>query len=137
MSNKRIKLMSQLFRPQYQYEELFQKRKEESSSIMKKIKNQIPVIVESYSTKSPQLNRRKFLVPDCSFIYDILHEIKTQLGLGSELSLRLYVKIRDPPNNNVGWQQLYQIGMSYFSMPSNLILLELLQKIQDVYDKSK
>ncbi len=69
----------------------FIKRKEESEKIMVKYPERVPVIVEKFSMDLPDLDRKKYLVPDDLSMANFMYVIRKRIKLEAEKSIFLFV----------------------------------------------
>jgi GABA(A) receptor-associated protein len=69
----------------------FEQRHEEASRIRAKYPDRVPVIVEKVGENFPQLDKKKFLVPDGLTIGQFLHVVRKRIDLGPEKALFLSV----------------------------------------------
>ncbi|KAF8017778.1 hypothetical protein BT93_H2851 [Corymbia citriodora subsp. variegata] len=76
----------------------FDKRLEESKSILAKYPDRIPVIIERYSrTDLPEMEKKKFLVPRDMSIGQFIHILTSRLQLTPGKALFVFVKNTLPP----------------------------------------
>ena len=69
----------------------FIKRKEESEKIMVKYPERVPVIVEKFSMDLPDLDRKKYLVPDDLSMANFMYVIRKRIKLEAEKSIFLFL----------------------------------------------
>ena len=69
----------------------FEKRKEDSDRILAKYPNRIPVIVEKFGIEVPDIDRKKYLVPDDLTMSNFMYVIRKRLKLKAEKALYLFV----------------------------------------------
>ncbi|KAK3418158.1 hypothetical protein EUGRSUZ_H04111 [Eucalyptus grandis] len=82
----------------YKDEFSFDKRLEESKSIVDKYPDRIPVIIERYSrTDLPEMDKKKFLVPRDMSVGQFIHILSSRLQLTSGKALFVFVKNTLPP----------------------------------------
>ena len=74
----------------------FMKRKEESERILVKYPTRIPIIVERYNKSVPDIDRKKYLVPEDLSMANFLYVIRKRLKLKSEKSLFLFINNKIP-----------------------------------------
>ena len=60
------------------------------TSMLKKYPNRIPLIIKTQNTNIAQLKKSKYMVPNNMKIGNILHLIRTKIGLKSEEALFLF-----------------------------------------------
>ena len=84
----------------------WEKRKEESEKILAKYPERIPVIVERFSEDLPELDRKKYLVPDDLTMANFMYVIRKRIKLEAERSIFLFV-------NNKILQMSTTIGVIY------------------------
>ena len=94
------------FKEQHSLEE----RKEESSRIIKKYPDRIPVIVQKHisgtSDPLPDLQKSKFLVPDHITYGQFMYIIRTRIHLNAEKALFLFVN-NTLPSASTNIKQVY------------------------------
>ena len=69
----------------------FSKRLEESTRIIEKYPNRVPVICERICTNVPQLDRKKYLCPDDLSLANFMYVIRKRMHLEPEKALYLFV----------------------------------------------
>ena len=69
----------------------FSKRKDESELIMVKYPNRVPVIVERFSMDLPELDRKKYLVPDDLSMANFMYVIRKRIKISEEKSIFLFI----------------------------------------------
>ena len=70
----------------------FEKRKEESSKIIIKYPERIPVICEkAQGTDAPEIDKKKYLVPKDITVGQIVYIIRQRIKLGPEQALFIFV----------------------------------------------
>ena len=71
----------------------FEKRSEESYRIMVKYPNRIPIICEKWGNDPdmPEIDRKKYLVPNDLHVNQFLYIIRTRMKLRPEKSLYIFV----------------------------------------------
>jgi len=69
----------------------FEKRLEEAQRIKKKYPNRIPIICERYLKSDPEIDRKKYLVPDDLSLTNFLYVIRKRIKLKPQESLYLFV----------------------------------------------
>tara|TARA_Y100000816_G_C26096280_1_gene580258 strand:- start:663 stop:1091 length:429 start_codon:yes stop_codon:yes gene_type:complete len=75
----------------------FEKRKNASDLILAKYPNRIPIICERYDKTLPELDRKKYLVPEDLTMVNFLYVIRKRLKLEPHKSLYLAVNNKIPP----------------------------------------
>ena len=75
----------------YKNRHTFMERKNESDRILAKYPNRVPIVVERYNHSVPDIDRKKYLVPDDLSMANFLYVIRKRLKLTSEKSLFLFV----------------------------------------------
>ena len=70
---------------------LFHKRLEESTRILKKYPNRIPVICECAGGDIPDIDRKKYLVPSDLSMAQFLYIIRKRIKISPEKSIYLFV----------------------------------------------
>tara|TARA_B100001250_G_C19240123_1_gene546141 strand:- start:87 stop:509 length:423 start_codon:yes stop_codon:yes gene_type:complete len=75
----------------YRNSNSFMKRKNESELILAKYPTRIPIIVERYNKSVPEIDRKKYLVPDDLTMANFLYVIRKRLKMRAERSLFLFV----------------------------------------------
>lgn len=77
----------------FQEENSFEKRKQESEKILKKYTDRLPIIVEVFDTTLPPLDKSKYLVPNDLTFGQFLFVIRKRLKLSSsEIALFSYTE---------------------------------------------
>ncbi len=69
----------------------FEKRFEESKRIKEKYPDRIPIICERYTVGDPDIDRKKYLVPDDLSISNFLYVIRKRIKLEPEKALYMFV----------------------------------------------
>ena len=69
----------------------FEKRKLESERVLAKYPNRIPIICERYTVGDPDIDRKKYLVPDDLSISNFLYVIRKRIKLEPEKALYMFV----------------------------------------------
>ena len=69
----------------------FEKRLLESSRIMEKYPNRIPVICECVGGEVPDIDRKKYLVPSDISMAGFLYVIRKRISISSEKSIYIFV----------------------------------------------
>jgi GABA(A) receptor-associated protein len=69
----------------------FEKRLLESSRIMEKYPNRIPVICECVGGEVPDIDRKKYLVPSDLSMAGFLYVIRKRISISSEKSIYIFV----------------------------------------------
>lgn len=69
----------------------FEKRQQEAINIMNKYPNRIPVICERYLLNDPDIDRKKYLVPDDLSVSNFLYVIRKRIKLKPEEALYIFV----------------------------------------------
>ena len=69
----------------------FEKRLEESTRIIEKYPQRIPVICERVSIDIPEIDRKKFLCPDDLSLANFMYVIRKRINLAPEKSIYLFV----------------------------------------------
>jgi GABA(A) receptor-associated protein len=69
----------------------FMERKEQSTTIMQKYPTRVPVICERLNNSLPEIDRKKYLVPDDLTMNNFLFVIRKRLKLKSEMAMYLFV----------------------------------------------
>ena len=88
LNEKRVEFVKQkLFKSTHP----FSKRKEESSRILAKYTNRIPVICECVSNDIPNVDKKKFLVPSDLTMAQFLYVIRKRIKISSEKSIYLFI----------------------------------------------
>ena len=70
----------------------FEKRLEESKRILSKYPDRIPIICERVNKSVPELDKRKYLVPDDLTIGSFMFVIRKRMSLSPEKSIYLFVQ---------------------------------------------
>lgn len=85
-----------------------EKRKEESSKILRKYQGKIPIIVEKGKHKStPDINKNKFLVPEDLTVGQFLTVLRKRIDLSEEEALFLFINGSILPPTSALLSQLY------------------------------
>jgi len=82
---------------QFKSKYTFEKRKSESEAIISKYPHRIPVICERYDKSLPNLDRKKYLIPEDLSMGNFIYVIRKRLKLNSHVSLYLLVNNKVPP----------------------------------------
>lgn len=106
---------------QFQQNHSFQKRAEEANRILSKYPDRVPVIVEKdYRCKDiPDIDRKKYLVPDDLSIANFMYVIRKRIKLSPEKSLYLFVD----GTNMVPTSQLVRQVYQDYSSPDNFLYI--------------
>ncbi len=78
----------------------FEKRKNESETILKKYPNRIPVIIDTCKT-SFTLDKHKYLIPDDLTVTQLLFIIRKRCKLAPEMALFIFVNNSLPLASNM------------------------------------
>ena len=70
----------------------FEKRIEESKRILTKYPDRVPIICERVNKSVPELDKRKYLVPDDLTIGSFMFVIRKRMSLSPEKSIYLFVQ---------------------------------------------
>ena len=68
-----------------------EKRQDEALRIKEKYPNRVPIICERYTVGDPEIDRKKYLVPDDLSISNFIYVIRKRIKLKPENSLYLFV----------------------------------------------
>ena len=68
-----------------------EKRQDEALRIKKKYPNRVPIICERYTVGDPEIDRKKYLVPDDLSISNFIYVIRKRIKLKPENALYLFV----------------------------------------------
>ena len=68
-----------------------EKRKDEALRIKEKYPNRVPIICERYTVGDPEIDRKKYLVPDDLSIANFMYVIRKRIKLKPENALYLFV----------------------------------------------
>ena len=91
-----LKLTTEV-RSKYKSNYSFEHRKKTSDLILAQYPNRIPIICERYNKSLPELDRKKYLVPEDLTMTNFLFVIRKRLKLESHKSLYLAVNNKIPP----------------------------------------
>ena len=87
----------------------FDKRKSESSRIMKKYPDKLPVIVEKMDKSDvPLVDKNKYLVPRDITIGQFLYVIRKRIVLSPEKALYIFIRNKLPPTS-ASMSQIYEL----------------------------
>ena len=99
----------------------FEKRLEESTKIVAKYPNRIPIIVEksTNSTNIPNIDKKKFLVPNDLTIGQFMYVIRKRIHLNQEQAIYLFIDNTLPTISSI-MSQIYnehkdKDGFLYFN----------------------
>lgn len=82
----------------------FEKRYNESQSIIEKYPNRIPIIVERFNINLPEIDRKKYLAPADLSIGNFMYVIRKRLKMEAEKSLFLFFNEKLlPVSENLGY----------------------------------
>ena len=95
--------MTKGFKERFPYEN----RVKESSRIMKKYPNRIPIIVERDGTDVPDVDKHKYLVPCDLSISQFIYVIRKRINLESEKAIYLFINNTLPPSSAL-LSQIYE-----------------------------
>jgi GABA(A) receptor-associated protein len=86
----------------------FEKRKGESNRILKKYPDRIPIIVQRVesNTSIPDINKKKYLVPNDLTVGQFVYVIRKRIKLAPEQAIFVYVNNTLPPTASLV-SQLY------------------------------
>lgn len=80
----------------------FEKRILESSRIMKKYPNRIPIIVEKQTGSNIiNIDKKKYLVPDELTISQFLYVIRKRIKLNDEQAIFIFIDNKIPPSQSL------------------------------------
>ena len=68
-----------------------EKRQDEALRIKEKYPNRVPIICERYTVGDPEIDRKKYLVPDDLSISNFIYVIRKRIKLKPENALYLFV----------------------------------------------
>ncbi len=91
----------------YKIEKTFEQRKNESSRIRAKYLDRVPVILEKFSNKDIDIDKKKYLVPDDFTIGQLAYVIRKRIRISPEKSMFLFVN-NTIPNISQNIISLYQ-----------------------------
>ncbi|KAK2192252.1 hypothetical protein NP493_36g06003 [Ridgeia piscesae] len=92
----------------FKEENTFEQRKAESSKIKQKYPERIPVIVErSPKSQVPDIDKRKFLVPNDITVAQFMWIIRKRIKLQQERALFLFVH-KNLPQSSASMAEIYQ-----------------------------
>jgi GABA(A) receptor-associated protein len=75
----------------YKQQYPFEKRKNDSERILAKYPDRIPIIVERFGDNVPEIDRKKYLVPDDLSMCNFMYVIRKRLKLEPEKALYLFI----------------------------------------------
>ena len=75
----------------------FESRKKESTKILEKYRDRVPVIVERIGTSIPDIDKKKFLVPRDLTVAQFLFVIRKRIKLTPEKAIFIFIKDILPP----------------------------------------
>ena len=106
---------------QFQQNHSFQKRADEARRIIDKYPDRIPVIVEKdpRCKDIPDIDRKKYLVPDDLSMANFMYVIRKRIKLSPEKSLYLFVD----GTNMVPTGQLVKTVYEEYSSPDNFLYI--------------
>lgn len=86
---------------EFKMQHSFDKRKEESSRLIKKFPNKIPIILEkSDSSALPRINKQKFLLPKDITIGQFIYIIRSKIKLDASQSIFIFINNYVIPSTN-------------------------------------
>jgi len=113
----------------------YEKRKNISSNIRLKYPNKIPIIIEPYRDTDPKILKIKFLVSYDITVGNLIYQIRQHMeSIDEKTGLSFYIR------SNKGEKSLsdiYTYGLSYISLPSDMILAPMAYTIGIVYNNNK
>ena len=86
---------------QFKKDNPYEKRKLESSTIMQKYKNRIPIIVELADNTDFKLDKKKYLVPSDLSVSQFIFVIRKRIKLESEKALFVLFNNTLPPASDL------------------------------------
>jgi len=96
---KSEKIMFQI--SEFKKDKSLDERKKETSTVMKKYDDRIPIIVErSIKTDIPNIDKNKFLVPKTLTIGQFVYIIRGRLNLSPESAIFLFMNDNIPPTSS-------------------------------------
>lgn len=75
----------------------FEKRLEESSKILEKYPERVPIICERITSNIPDIDRKKYLCPRDLSIANFMHIIRKRIKLSSDKSIYLFINEKTIP----------------------------------------
>ncbi len=85
----------------YKKSHSFEERKNESSKLLQKYKERIPIICERIDSSIKELPKGKFLVPKDLCISDFMYVIRQKINLSSENAMYIFVNNKLVPNSQI------------------------------------
>ena len=79
----------------------FEKRLNESTNIIGKYPNRIPIIVERFNRSLPDIDRKKYLAPSDLSVGNFMYVIRKRIKLNAEKSLYLFFNDKLLPVNTL------------------------------------
>ena len=87
----------------------FDKRKDESTRIMQKYPDRVPIICERGGTTDiPLIDKHKYLVPSDLLVGQFMHVIRKRLKLDSAKAIFLFINNRTLPSTSVTLGIIYE-----------------------------
>lgn len=80
-----------MYRSQFKREFLFQTRSNESARVLIKYPEKIPVICEKANNNLPEIEKKKYLVPNDITIGQFMYVIRQKIKLNAEEALYLFI----------------------------------------------
>jgi GABA(A) receptor-associated protein len=88
----------------------FQKRLNESIIIREKYPNRIPIICEKWGndTEIPNIDRKKYLVPNDLSVANFMYVVRKRLKLSSDKGIYLFINDKVMPTTSASLSQYYE-----------------------------
>jgi len=86
----------------------FEKRKSESSRVLEKYPDRIPIICERFKREDPQIDRKKYLVPNDLSVANFAYVIRKRVKMAPEHSLYFFVNDSVMPPTSALMLTLYE-----------------------------
>ena len=87
---------------------IFEKRLEESTRILEKYSDRVPIICERITPNIPEIDRKKYLCPRDLSIANFMYVIRKRLNLSSEKSIYLFINNKIMPTTSALLGVIYE-----------------------------
>lgn len=75
----------------YKEQICFEKRHEESKKILVKYPNRVPIIVERFGNNVPEIDRKKYLVPEDLSLLNFIYVLRKRLKIDETVALFIFI----------------------------------------------
>ena len=92
---------NKIIKKNFKFTHSFEKRLDESTSIIAKYPERIPIICERLTTKVPEIDRSKYLCPNDLSLGNLVYVIRKRIKIAPEEAIYLFINERILPVSNI------------------------------------